>query len=34
MADMVTPEDVLELKKKYPGAAVVCYVNSSAAVRR
>ncbi|MCI8387438.1 MAG: quinolinate synthase NadA [Clostridiales bacterium] len=30
MADMVTPEDVLELRAKYPEAAVVCYVNSSA----
>lgn len=33
MADMVTPEDVLELKRRYPDAAVVCYVNSSAAVK-
>ena len=30
MADMVTPEDVLALRAKYPDAAVVCYVNSSA----
>lgn len=30
MADMVTPEIVRTLKKEYPNAAVVCYVNSSA----
>jgi len=33
MADMVTKEDVLALRAEYPGAAVVCYVNSSAAVK-
>ncbi len=33
MADMLTPEDVLALRKKHPEAAVVCYVNSSAAVK-
>jgi quinolinate synthase len=33
MADMVTPEDVLKLREQYPDAAVVCYVNSSAAVK-
>lgn len=33
MADMVSPADVLELRAKYPEAAVVCYVNSSAAVK-
>lgn len=33
MADMVTPEDVLALREQYPKAAVVCYVNSSAAVK-
>ena len=33
MADMLTPEDVLALRRKYPEAAVVCYVNSSAAVK-
>ena len=33
MADMVTPEDVLKLKAEHPNAAVVCYVNSSAAVK-
>ncbi len=30
MADMITADDVLELKKIYPEAAVVTYVNSSA----
>lgn len=33
MADMINKEDVLFLKKKYPKAAVVCYVNSSAEVK-
>lgn len=33
MADMVTVEDVLRLKEANPGAAVMCYVNSSAAVK-
>ena len=33
MADMIVTEDVLELRKAYPNAAVVCYVNSSAAVK-
>ena len=33
MADMITPEDVLALREFYPKAAVVCYVNSSAAVK-
>ncbi|PKM71924.1 MAG: quinolinate synthase [Firmicutes bacterium HGW-Firmicutes-16] len=33
MADMITPDDVLSLRKKHPEAAVVCYVNSSAAVK-
>ncbi|MCL1835467.1 MAG: quinolinate synthase NadA [Oscillospiraceae bacterium] len=33
MADMVTPEAVLELRRRHPGAAVVCYVNSSASVK-
>jgi quinolinate synthase len=33
MADMVTPDDVLLLRAEHPGAAVVCYVNSSAAVK-
>jgi len=33
MADMVTPEDVRALRRQYPDAAVMCYVNSSAAVK-
>lgn len=33
MANTITAADVRWLKKKYPEAAVVCYVNSSAAVK-
>lgn len=33
MADTVTPEDVKRLRRLYPEAAVVCYVNSSADVK-
>ena len=33
MADMIKAEDVKKLKLKYPGYAVVCYVNSSAEVK-
>ncbi len=33
MADMVTPEALREMKAQYPGATVVTYVNSSAAVK-
>ncbi|MCL2863011.1 MAG: quinolinate synthase NadA [Methanimicrococcus sp.] len=33
MADMVTVKELEKAKKKYPGAAVVCYVNSSAEVK-
>lgn len=33
MADMVTPEIVKEMKKAHPNAAVVCYINSSAATK-
>ena len=33
MADMIEPEDVIKLRAQYPDAAVVCYVNSSAAVK-
>jgi len=33
MADMVTPEALAEEKKKYPNATVVCYINTSAAVK-
>ena len=33
MADMITPDNVSELRGQYPDAAVVCYVNSSCAVK-
>jgi quinolinate synthase len=33
MADMATAEKVLQYKAKYPKAAVVCYINSSAEVK-
>jgi quinolinate synthase len=33
MADMVTAADVQELKRRYPRAAAVCYINTSAAVK-
>ncbi|MFH1035881.1 MAG: quinolinate synthase NadA [Pseudomonadota bacterium] len=33
MADMITPEQLAAEKAKHPGAQVVCYVNSSAAVK-
>lgn len=33
MADMITVEGLREKKKELPGALVVCYVNSSAAVK-
>jgi len=33
MADMMTGEQLRELKRKNPGALVVCYVNSSAEVK-
>jgi quinolinate synthase len=33
MADMITPQDVINLKKKHPKAPVVAYVNTSAAVK-
>ncbi len=33
MANMVTPEDVINLKQKHPDAMVVCYVNSTAEVK-
>jgi len=33
MADMVTAEDVAALRAEHPDAAVVCYVNSTAAVK-
>jgi len=33
MADMITRESLIEFKKKYPKAKVVCYINSSADVK-
>ena len=33
MADMITAAEVRELRSRYPGAAVVCYVNSTAEVK-
>ena len=33
MADMITAAALIDLKKQYPGATVVCYVNSTAAVK-
>ncbi len=33
MADMVTAQDVRKMKETYPGAAVVCYINTSAEVK-
>ena len=33
MADMIIPEGVAELRKRYPGGTVVAYVNTSAAVK-
>lgn len=33
MADMVTVERLREKKEEYPNAAIVCYVNSSAAIK-
>jgi quinolinate synthase len=33
MADMITDKQLADLKKEYPGAVVVCYVNTSARVK-
>lgn len=33
LSEGITPEDVRALKKKYPGAPVVCYVNTTAAIK-
>ena len=33
MADMITPEELTEARRQNPSAKVVCYVNSSAAVK-
>ena len=33
MADMAEPDDLIEMKRRHPDAAVVTYINSSAAVK-
>jgi quinolinate synthase len=33
MADMIEPEDLVALKAKHPGHVVMCYVNSTAAIK-
>lgn len=33
MADMISPEEVRKLRKLYPDAAIMCYVNTTAAVK-
>ena len=33
MADMITADELRELKEKHPGAIVICYVNSTAEVK-
>ncbi len=33
LAESITPQDVRNLRQKHPGAPVVCYVNTSAAVK-
>lgn len=33
MADMANVKDLIEMKKKYPNAKVVCYINSTAAIK-
>lgn len=33
MADMITPAEIRKLRAEYPDAAVMCYINSSAAVK-
>jgi quinolinate synthase len=33
MADMITPDEVVRMKKLHPGAVVVAYVNTTAAVK-
>ncbi len=33
LADMITDSDVRDLKRRHPGAPVVCYINSSAEVK-
>ncbi len=33
LADMISPDELRQWKERYPGASVVCYVNSSAEVK-
>jgi quinolinate synthase len=33
MANMITPRQLLEMKKRHPGAVVVCYVNTTAEIK-
>jgi quinolinate synthase len=33
LADMINPNQLIELKKKYPGVPVVCYINSSIEIK-
>ena len=33
MADMITPEQLREMKEQHPDALVVCYVNSTAEIK-
>ncbi len=33
MADMITPEELIEYKEKHPGYLVICYVNSTAEIK-
>jgi quinolinate synthase len=33
LADMINPNQLIELKKKYPGVLVVCYINSSIEIK-
>lgn len=33
MADMITPEDMVGIKRQYPGMPIITYVNSTAAVK-
>lgn len=33
MADSITAEDVIKIKKEHPGAPVVCYINTTASVK-
>ena len=33
LSDGIGPQDIIELKERYPGVPVVCYINTSAAVK-